>query len=81
MTIAGEDWRELAACRGMDVELFMTERGESTLDAKAVCAGCAVREPCLEHALGHPAEKFGVWGGMSERERRQIRRRRRASAA
>jgi WhiB family redox-sensing transcriptional regulator len=65
-----------ANCLGVDPELFFPGQGESTADAKAVCAGCVVRAQCLEHALTH-AEKHGIWGGLSERERRRIRRRRR----
>ena len=49
--------------------------GGSTREAKEVCRGCVVREDCLEYALAN-GEKFGIWGGLSERERRKIRRRR-----
>ena len=49
--------------------------GASTKEAKEVCRGCVVREDCLEYALSH-GEKFGIWGGMSERERRRLRRQR-----
>ncbi len=49
--------------------------GTSTREAKEVCRGCVVREDCLEYALAN-GEKFGIWGGMSERERRRIRRQR-----
>ena len=49
--------------------------GASTREAKEVCRGCVVREECLEYALAN-GEKFGIWGGMSERERRRIRRQR-----
>ena len=68
------------ACRGADPDLFFPDRGESLEPAKAVCAGCVVREECLEHAL-RVGERFGVWGGTSERERRRIRRQRRSTAA
>jgi WhiB family redox-sensing transcriptional regulator len=74
---AGEwDWRKHGNCLGVDPDLFFPERGASTREAKAVCQGCAVRDECLEHALSRP-EKFGIWGGLSERERRRIRRARR----
>lgn len=69
-------WQDLANCLGADPELFFPERGESLASAKAVCAGCVVRLDCLEYALDM-SEKFGVWGGLSERERRQLRRTRR----
>jgi WhiB family transcriptional regulator, redox-sensing transcriptional regulator len=65
-------WMALAACRGVDPELFYTERGESTREAKAVCAGCPVREECLLYAVAN-VERYGVWGGRSERERRRMR--------
>lgn len=68
-------WQERANCLGVDPELFFPERGASTREAKAVCAGCAVRLECLEYALRNH-EKFGIWGGLSERERRRLRRRR-----
>jgi WhiB family redox-sensing transcriptional regulator len=64
-----------ANCLGVDPDLFFPERGASTKEAKAVCQGCVVREDCLEYALAN-GEKFGIWGGLSERERRRIRRQR-----
>ena len=74
-------WRKRAACRGIDVELFypVTEDEADALPAKEICAGCPVRQPCLEHALAH-REREGVWGGCTERERRRILRQRRKSA-
>lgn len=74
-----EQWTERASCRGVDPGLFFPARGESLAAARAVCAGCPVRRECLEHALAQP-EKFGVWGGTSERERRVLRRDRRRRA-
>jgi WhiB family redox-sensing transcriptional regulator len=68
-------WQDYANCLGVDPDLFFPERGASTREAKEVCRGCVVRPHCLEYALVH-SEKFGIWGGMSERERRRIRRRR-----
>lgn len=68
-------WWELSNCLGVDPDLFFPERGASTREAKEVCRGCVVREDCLEYALVN-GEKFGIWGGMSERERRRIRRER-----
>ena len=72
-------WQDRGACRGVDPGLFFPARGESLAAARAVCAGCPVRRECLEHALAQP-EKFGVWGGTSERERRVLRRDRRRQA-
>ena len=68
-------WQERANCLGVDPDLFFPERGASTREAKAVCRGCEVRVDCLEYALAH-GEKFGIWGGLSERERRRVRRQR-----
>ena len=70
-----EGWQDFANCLGVDPDLFFPERGASTREAKEVCRGCVVREDCLEYALQN-SEKFGIWGGMSERERRRIRRQR-----
>ena len=69
------DWKDSSNCLGVDPDLFFPERGASTREAKEVCRGCIVREDCLEYALLN-GEKFGIWGGMSERERRRIRRQR-----
>ena len=66
-------WHDQANCLGVDPDLFFPERGASTREAKEVCRGCVVREECLEYALTN-GEKFGIWGGMSERERRRLRR-------
>jgi len=66
-------WQARANCMGVDPDLFFPERGASTREAKEVCRGCVVREDCLEYALDN-GEKFGIWGGMSERERRRLRR-------
>ena len=66
-------WQSRANCMGVDPELFFPERGASTREAKEVCRGCVVREDCLEFAIAN-GEKFGIWGGMSERERRRVRR-------
>ncbi|MHB8262790.1 MAG: WhiB family transcriptional regulator [Acidimicrobiales bacterium] len=66
-------WKLKANCAGVDPDLFFPERGASTREAKSVCRGCIVREDCLEYAICH-GEKFGIWGGLSERERRRIRR-------
>ena len=55
--------------------LEFPKRGASTREAKSVCAGCEVKDDCLEYALVN-GEKFGIWGGLSERERRRLRRQR-----
>jgi WhiB family redox-sensing transcriptional regulator len=66
-------WQTRANCMGVDPDLFFPERGSSTREAKEVCRGCVVQEDCLEFAIAN-GEKFGIWGGMSERERRRVRR-------
>jgi WhiB family redox-sensing transcriptional regulator len=66
-------WQSRANCMGVDPDLFFPERGASTREAKEVCRGCVVKDDCLEYALDN-GEKFGIWGGMSERERRRLRR-------
>ncbi|MFN5839908.1 MAG: WhiB family transcriptional regulator [Actinobacteria bacterium] len=68
-------WQDQANCLGVDPDLFFPERGASTREAKEVCKGCIVRGECLEYALAN-GEKFGIWGGLSERERRRLRRQR-----
>ncbi|MDE0118231.1 MAG: WhiB family transcriptional regulator [bacterium] len=69
----GRAWQALANCLGVDPDLFFPERGASTREAKEVCRACVVRDECLEYAIVN-GEKFGIWGGMSERERRRVRR-------
>lgn len=71
--VGNKGWQSRANCMGVDPELFFPERGSSTREAKEVCRGCVVREDCLEFAIAN-GEKFGIWGGMSERERRRVRR-------
>ena len=69
-----QDWTARSACRTSDPdELFVT--GAAQNRAKAVCLGCPVRTECLGDALDNRVE-FGVWGGMTERERRALLRRR-----
>ena len=74
-TLQGDvpDWQSRANCMGVDPDLFFPERGASTREAKEVCRGCVVQDDCLEYALTN-GEKFGIWGGLSERERRRLRR-------
>jgi WhiB family redox-sensing transcriptional regulator len=69
-----QGWQERALCAETDPEAFFPEKGGSTREAKKICTGCEVRADCLEYALGND-ERFGIWGGLSERERRRLRRR------
>jgi len=72
-------WRQRAACRGVDPDIFYPVSDEDAEDAKAICRQCPVQELCLDWALSN-REREGVWGGTTERERRRIIRRRRRSA-
>lgn len=64
-------WQDLAECQYSDPEIFFPEKGGSVRDPKRVCAVCPVRAECLEYALANH-ERYGIWGGLSERERRRI---------
>jgi len=66
-------WKRLALCAQTDPEAFFPEKGSSNAAAKRVCMACEVRVECLEWALDQ-GEPHGVWGGMSERERRRLAR-------
>jgi WhiB family redox-sensing transcriptional regulator len=68
-----EQWQERALCAQTDPEAFFPEKGGSTREAKRICTGCEVRAECLDYALAHD-ERFGIWGGLSERERRRLKR-------
>jgi WhiB family transcriptional regulator, redox-sensing transcriptional regulator len=65
-------WRELAACRSTDLEVFFPERGESAEPARRICAACPVRQACLDYAITNRIV-HGIWGGLTERERRALR--------
>ena len=67
------DWRADALCAQTDPELFFPEKGGSTREPKAICAACLVTGECLEWALLHD-ERFGIWGGVSVKERQAMRR-------
>jgi WhiB family redox-sensing transcriptional regulator len=62
-------WTEQAACRGLDPELFFPHGASQ--EARRVCARCPVRVDCLDYAVAH-RERYGIWGGRSERERRRL---------
>ncbi len=74
-----QDWREHAACQGIEPEIFYPVEDDVAEPAKEVCAQCPVAASCLEHALTN-RERDGVWGGATERERRRMVRQRRRSA-
>ena len=68
-----ESWQDRALCAQTDPEAFFPEKGGPTREAKKICTGCEVKAECLEYALAND-ERFGIWGGLSERERRRIKR-------
>jgi WhiB family transcriptional regulator, redox-sensing transcriptional regulator len=72
-TVQISSWVELARCRGAEDDLF--PEGKQQKRAAAVCVGCPVRANCLAEALDHRIE-WGIWGGMTERERRALLRQR-----
>lgn len=69
-------WQDRARCLGVEPELFYPQKGDSLEPAKRICASCPVQRDCLQYALEHN-ERYGIWGGTSERERRRLRRARR----
>jgi WhiB family redox-sensing transcriptional regulator len=71
--IEGMEWQARALCAQTDPEAFFPEKGGSTREAKRVCLSCEVRVDCLEYALAND-ERFGIWGGLSERERRRLKK-------
>lgn len=68
-----QEWQDQALCAQTDPEAFFPEKGGSTREAKRICQACGVRDECLEFALEHD-ERFGIWGGLSERERRRLKK-------
>ena len=67
-------WQAEALCSQTDPEAFFPEKGGSTRDAKRICTNCEVKSECLDYALKND-ERFGIWGGLSERERRKLKKR------
>ena len=70
------EWQRDAACAGMPAKVFFPERGQSTREARQLCARCEVRTQCLDYALETTGPDFGIWAGTSWRDRVEIRRRR-----
>ncbi|KNX35954.1 hypothetical protein VV01_21525 [Luteipulveratus halotolerans] len=66
-------WQKHALCAKTDPETFYPERGQSSAPAERICRKCRVAAECLDYALAH-GERFGVWGGTSERRRRRLAR-------
>lgn len=69
--MADEGWQEEGACRGADVEIFFSVDEEDQQRALEFCARCDVRQDCLEFAIEN-REMYGIWGGMSESDRRSL---------
>lgn len=74
-----EPWVDEAICPTTDVEIFHPNKGGNTGPAKLVCASCPVIEACLEYAV-RTDQRYGIWGGKSERQRREIKRAQRRAA-
>lgn len=70
-----EPWMVDGLCAQTDPEAFFPDKGGTTKPAKAICHGCPVTEECLTYALDSD-QRFGIWGGHSERERRKLKKRR-----
>ena len=68
-----EDWRDSALCAETGPDAFFPEKGDSSRAAKDICRRCLVRVECLHFAVAND-ERFGIWGGLSDRERRRLRR-------
>ncbi|PZT71018.1 WhiB family transcriptional regulator [Streptomyces sp. SW4] len=66
-------WQDEALCAQTGADFFFPEPGSSVREAKRICGLCPIRAACLEYALDHD-ERFGVWGGLSEKERLALRR-------
>lgn len=77
--LTNQAWRQHAACKGVEPDVFYPVSDEEAEIAKAICTVCSVRQTCLEYALTN-REREGVWGGATEKERRRIVRQRRRSA-
>ncbi|MEU5595766.1 WhiB family transcriptional regulator [Streptomyces sp. NPDC020298] len=73
ITPADTAWQAQALCAQTGADFFFPEPGSSVREAKRICGMCEMRTACLEYALGND-ERFGVWGGLSEKERLALRR-------
>lgn len=72
--VGGQQWHLYALCAQTDPDAFFPDKGGSTRNAKRICSGCEVKRPCLEYALAND-ERYGIWGGLSERDRRRRKKR------
>jgi WhiB family redox-sensing transcriptional regulator len=80
---AVDDWRGRGLCVGEDPDVFFPSHGDPGTKAREICTACAVRGQCLDYAVN--ADEFGIWGGLDQQERRNLKRsrlrRRQAGAA
>lgn len=70
----GTDWLAQARCQDRDAEIFFVRGAAKARRAQNICGSCTVRQECLEYAMSEEIE-FGVWGGLTERQRRALARR------
>jgi WhiB family redox-sensing transcriptional regulator len=68
------EWHRRGLCAGMDPNAFFPSHSDPGTQARQVCAACPVREDCLDYAMA--ADEFGIWGGLDQEERRNLKRRR-----
>jgi WhiB family transcriptional regulator, redox-sensing transcriptional regulator len=71
--VTDQDWRAQGLCSGTDPDLFFAVGAIEHKQAKRICRGCPVRQDCLAYAMDSPVD-HGIWGGLTERERRRWRR-------
>jgi WhiB family redox-sensing transcriptional regulator len=74
LNVQGLEWQDRALCREIGGDIWFPESRESADPAKKICARCPVAQECFEYSL-EIGEEFGIWGGVSEKGRRDIRRR------
>jgi hypothetical protein len=73
------EWHDRGLCVGDDPDVFFPSHGDPGTDAREICAACPVRDDCLKYAID--ADEFGIWGGLDQDERRNLRRGQRRKAA
>src|SRR5699024_9889577 len=78
--VEDRSWIEQATCREADPDRFFVRGAAQARAVQRLCARCPVQEDCLEYALANEID-FGVWGGMTERQRRSLQRRRYANVS
>ena len=71
------EWTKKALCAEVDPEIFFPNKGDKVAYVKQICKACSVRVECLEYSLQNN-ERFGIWGGLTEHDRRRVRSRKRA---